>query len=253
MREPVCTRIFADAPEHEADASAMLEHYCETLFALSERLHGRVERYVQYLAADELRTLTVSDNAPLCDRVRVLLQRCDAHVLATAKNCALGTKGALLRLRDDGVKVRLDGEEAFAGDESLGKLNAAGALTVDGIETGSRYHITGHVLLPGFVTKPVIYLADAETGKKLADVPLTAAPEEKYRCLDGGYSYVRYEFAVAVREARLAVLTCFELRTDTVPVKLSINLKKDSPLAALRRSGDLCVPKRTLLEKLKGK
>lgn len=99
----------------------------------------------------------------------------------------------------------------------------------------------------------MIYLADAETGKKLADVPLTAAPEEKYRCLDGGYSYVRYEFAVAVREARLAALTCFELKTDTVPVKLSINLKKDSPLAALRRSGDLCVPKRTLLEKLKGK
>ena len=48
-------------------------------------------------------------------------------------------------------------------------------------------------------------------------------------------------------------MTRFELKTDTAPVKLSINLKKDSPLATLRRSGDLCVPKRTLLEKLKGK
>lgn len=253
LREPVCTRIFVDAPEHEANAAALPERYCAALFALSERLHGRVGRYAQYLAVDELRTLTVSDNAALCGMVRELLRKCDAHVLATARNCALGTKAALLRLRDGSVTVRLDGEEAFAGDEALGKLNAAGALTVDGIETGSRYHITGHVLLPGFVTKPVIYLADAETGKKLADVPLTPAPEAKYRCLDGGYSYVRYEFAVAVREAHLAALTRFGLKTDTAPVKLSINLKKDSPLAALRRSGDLCVPKRTLLEKLKGK
>lgn len=253
LREPVCTRAFADAPEHEADASAMLERYCGALFALSERLYGRVVRYAQYLAADELRTLAVSDNAPLCDSVRALLQRCDAHVPATAKNCSLGTKGALLRLRDDGAAVRLDGEEVFIGDEALGKLNAAGALTVDGVETGSRYRITGHVLLPGLVTKPQVYLADAETGKRLSDVPLTAAPEEKYRCLDGGYSYVRYEFAVTVRESRLAALTAFMLQTDTVPVKLSINLKKDSPLAALRRSGDLCVPKRTFLEKLKGK
>ena len=136
-------------------------------------------------------------------------------------------------------------------DENLGMLNTAGALTVYSVETGSQYRITGRVLLPGFVTAPEMYLADAESGEGLVWIELTAAPEDKYRCLGSEYSYIPYNFELAVAESLLASRNRFMLATDTEPVKLSVNFLKGSELAAMRSNGELCVKKRGLLNILK--
>ena len=256
LREVSCTRHFANAPEHEADDTKLIEAYCEHLFGLSERLRGKVLPYIQYLVMDELRVLAVSDKAQLCDTLIAMLHRVEPSVIATLKNCSLGTKGALLRMRDGkrfAESLRIDGEEVFADPYSIGKLNAASALTLLSVDTGSRYIIKGRVLLPGFMIRPEIYLADAESGRQLACVELTAIPEDKYRCLDGGYSYISYEFALAVRGSRLSRQNRFMLKTDTKPVKLSVNLLKDSSLVGMRRDGELCVKKRSMADKLKAK
>ena len=175
-------------------------------------------------------------------------------MIATTKNCSLGTKGVLLRMRDGkrfDETLCIDGGDVFAEDENLGMLNTAGALTVYSVETGSQYRITGRVLLPGFVTAPEMYLADAESGEGLVWIELTAAPEDKYRCLGSEYSYIPYNFELAVAESLLASRNRFMLATDTEPVKLSVNFLKGSELAAMRSNGELCVKKRGLLNILK--
>lgn len=252
--EAVCTRHFENAPDDEADPAAFSVQCCRSIFALSERIHGKVVRYAQYLAADELWELAVSGNVQSCDGAAELLRRIDAHVIATTKNCSLGAKGVLLRVRDGkrfDETLCIDGDDVSADDEYLGMLNAAGALTVYSVETGSQYLITGRVLLPGFVTEPEMYLADAESGKKLAETELTAAPEEEYRCLDSEYSYIPYDFELAVAESLLASRNRFMLVTDTEPIKLSVNFPKGSELAAMRSNGELCVKKKGLIDMLK--
>ena len=252
--EAVCTRRFENAPKDETDPAAFSEQCCRSIFALSERIHGKVVRYAQYLAADELWEFAASGNAQPCGWVAELLRRIDAHVIATTKNCSLGTKGVLLRMRDGkrfDETLCIDGDDVFAEDENLGMLNTAGALTVYSVETGSQYRITGRVLLPGFVTAPEMYLADAESGEGLVWIELTAAPEDKYRCLGSEYSYIPYNFELAVAESLLASRNRFMLATDTEPVKLSVNFLKGSELAAMRSNGELCVKKRGLLNILK--
>ena len=136
---------------------------------------------------------------------------------------------------------------------NIGKVCAASALTLLSVDTGRRYIIKGRVLLPGFMIRPEIYLADTESGRQLACVELTAIAEDKYRCLDGGYSYISYEFELTVRESCLSRQNRFMLKTDTKPVKLSVNLLKDSSLGDMRRDGELCVKKRSMADKLKAK
>ena len=133
---------------------------------------------------------------------------------------------------------------AIGGIAPVYLANAKRLVPVYSVETGSQYRITGRVLLPGFVTAPEMYLADAESGEGLVWIELTAAPEDKYRCLGSEYSYIPYNFELAVAESLLASRNRFMLATDTEPVKLSVNFLKGSELAAMRSNGELCVKKR---------